>query len=136
MFRAAHARRLVFHRCYANVVLVFLVGGTIPSWRTGGARARMVPKDADAEKTIEELIEARGYPVESHPVVTDDGYVLGLYRIPRGRVEIEEATSTDSTTPGCDGASRAPVLLMHGLFGSATTWVANYADQSLGTVHP
>lgn len=134
MFRAAHARRLVFHRCYANVVLVFLVGGTIPSWRTGGARARMVPKDADAEKTIEELIEARGYPVESHPVVTDDGYVLGLYRIPRGRVEIEEATSTDSTTPGCDGASRAPVLLMHGLFGSATTWVANYADQSLGYV--
>ncbi|XP_072141346.1 gastric triacylglycerol lipase-like [Dermacentor andersoni] len=84
----------------------------------------------------EELIEARGYPVESHQVVTDDGYVLGLYRIPRGRVETEEAskTRTDMTTTGCDGASRAPVLIMHGLLASAITWVTNYADQSLGYV--
>ncbi|XP_075527149.1 gastric triacylglycerol lipase-like [Dermacentor variabilis] len=127
---------LAFHRCYANAVLVFLVGGTLPSWPTGGASARLLPKDADAEKSIEELIEARGYPVESHQVATHDGYVLGLYRIPRGRVDIEEATktSTGSTTPGCDGASRAPMLLMHGLLGSAITWVANYADQSLGFI--
>nr|XP_054931302.1 lipase 3-like [Dermacentor andersoni] len=120
-------------RSCRNAVLVFLVGGTLPSWRAGGALARLLPKDADAEKSIEELIEARGYPVESHQVVTHDGYVLGLYRIPRGRVDIEEATktSTGSTTPGCDGASKAPMLLMHGLFGSAITWVANYADQSL-----
>ncbi|XP_070381797.1 gastric triacylglycerol lipase-like isoform X2 [Dermacentor albipictus] len=119
-----------------NALLVFLVGGTLPSWRTGVARARLLPKDADAEKSIEELIEARGYPVESHQVVTDDGYVLGLYRIPRGRVEIEEAsqTRTGMTTAGCDGASRAPVLIMHGLLASAITWVTNYADQSLGYV--
>ncbi|KAL1438534.1 hypothetical protein MTO96_047897 [Rhipicephalus appendiculatus] len=81
----------------------------------------------------EELIEDRGYPVESREVVTDDGYVLGLYRIPRGRLETEE-TATDSPQPECDGASRPPLLLVHGLLSSAITWVTNYADQSLGYV--
>ncbi|XP_075731046.1 gastric triacylglycerol lipase-like [Rhipicephalus microplus] len=93
----------------------------------------MLPKDADADRSIEELIEDRGYPVESRKIVTDDGYVLGLYRIPRGRLETEE-TTTGSPYLECDGASRTPLLLVHGLLSSATTWVTNYADQSLGYV--
>ncbi|XP_049275323.1 gastric triacylglycerol lipase-like [Rhipicephalus sanguineus] len=84
-------------------------------------------------RCLEELIQVRGYPVESREVVTEDGYVLGIYRIPRGRLETEE-TTTGSPYLDCDGASRPPLLLVHGLLGSAVTWVTNYADQSLGYV--
>ncbi|KAH6940489.1 hypothetical protein HPB50_000510 [Hyalomma asiaticum] len=115
---------------FSNAVLAFFVGSTLPSWRTEGAHAVMLPKDPDAEKSIEELIEARGYPVESREVVTDDGYVLGLYRIPRGRLEVAGSTSQECD----DSAGRPPVLLMHGLLSSAIPWVSNYPDQSIGFV--
>ncbi|KAL3209286.1 hypothetical protein MRX96_009277 [Rhipicephalus microplus] len=133
-FHAVRFKRLAIRSCCVDAVLVFLlVGGTLPSWKTRGARALMLPKDADADRSIEELIEDRGYPVESRKIVTDDGYVLGLYRIPRGRLETEE-TTTGSPYLECDGASRTPLLLVHGLLSSAITWVTNYADQSLGYV--
>ncbi|KAH8035141.1 hypothetical protein HPB51_004382 [Rhipicephalus microplus] len=129
-----HVRFATLHWGKGDAVLVFLlVGGTLPSWKTRGARALMLPKDADADRSIEELIEDRGYPVESRKILTDDGYVLGLYRIPRGRLETEE-TTTGSPYLECDGASRTPLLLVHGLLSSAITWVTNYADQSLGYV--
>ncbi|XP_066143555.1 uncharacterized protein [Euwallacea fornicatus] len=33
---------------------------------------------------LDQLIKKHGYPVELHEVVTDDGYILNLYRIPHG----------------------------------------------------
>ena len=38
--------------------------------------------DSDAFKTLKELTEKYGFGYEEHSVVTEDGYVLGLYRIP------------------------------------------------------
>ncbi|XP_045609072.1 lipase 3 [Procambarus clarkii] len=35
--------------------------------------------------TTAELIAARGYPAEAHHVVTSDGYILEIHRIPHGR---------------------------------------------------
>lgn len=33
-----------------------------------------------------QIIANRGYPAETHTVVTPDGYILTLHRIPRGRI--------------------------------------------------
>ncbi|XP_077549614.1 gastric triacylglycerol lipase-like [Haemaphysalis longicornis] len=104
-----------------------------PEGTSGSYHTQMLPRDPDADKTIEELIAARGYPVESHEVVTADGYVLGLQRIPQGkRAPVADA----ATACGAEGEDvrRPAVLVMHGLGATAITWVANYDDQSLGFV--
>jgi pimeloyl-ACP methyl ester carboxylesterase len=67
----------------------------------------------------DEIILGWGYPVESHYVQTRDGFNLRMYRIPYG-------VHNDSAI-----GSRPPVLIMHGLLDSASTWVANLPDQSL-----
>lgn len=67
-----------------------------------------------------QMIRYHGYPCEIHKVVTDDGYILTLQRIPHGR----------------NGASSngIPVFLQHGLIDSAVTWLNNLPEQSLGYI--
>ena len=60
-------------------------------------------------------------PCEEHKIITDDGYILGVFRIPHGR-------NRTRAKPG------PPVLLQHGLLDAATTWVMNFPDQSLGFI--
>ena len=64
-----------------------------------------------------ELIRSKGYPCEEHKVTTQDGYILGVFRIPHGR---------NSTKVG------RPILIQHGLLDSSASWVVNFPDQSLG----
>lgn len=53
-----------------------------------------------------------GFSFESHPVTTEDGYILNVFRI-----------TSENTTKG------APVVfLQHGVVDSADCWVMNYAD--------
>ncbi|XP_053698633.1 lipase 1-like [Sabethes cyaneus] len=59
---------------------------------------------ADAHLTVPQLIKKYGYSVEQHHVVTEDGYILELHRI-----------------PGKNGS--LPVFLMHGLLCSSADWV-------------
>jgi pimeloyl-ACP methyl ester carboxylesterase len=73
--------------------------------------------DPDWDRNVSQLIFSKGYPCEQHKVITKDGYILGVYRIPHGR---------GTTKPG------RPVLLQHGLLDAASTWVINFPDQSLG----
>lgn len=65
-----------------------------------------------------EIIKYRGYPVEVHHVISDDGYVLELHRIPSGH-------------PGFHPGGR-PVLLQHGILGTDANWLTNPTDQALG----
>ena len=59
------------------------------------------------------VLEA-GYPVESHEVVTQDGYILTLHRIP------------------ASNKSRPPVVfLQHGLMSSSADWVLSGPDHAL-----
>ncbi|EFN63585.1 Lipase 3 [Camponotus floridanus] len=51
-----------------------------------------------------EMIRKAGYPAESHVVMTEDGYLLTLHRIPGGNDSL-------------------PVLVQHGLFCSSADWV-------------
>ncbi|KAL6417526.1 hypothetical protein ACFW04_007353 [Cataglyphis niger] len=50
------------------------------------------------------MIKREGYPAETHVIMTKDGYLLTLHRIPGGNNSL-------------------PVLLQHGFLGSSSNWV-------------
>ena len=86
------------------------------------ADVKQVPEDQDQYKDMMEIVQARGYPIESHLVTTSDGYELTMFRIPYGK--------TGEQTVG----GRPPVLLQHGLLDSSYTWVNNFETESLGYI--
>merc|ERR1712179_708445 len=59
------------------------------------------------------IIENAGYPVETHMVTTDDGYILTMHRIP---------FSKNNPNKNAD-ASRLIVFVQHGLLCSSADWV-------------
>lgn len=79
--------------------------------------------DAVDLKPMADLVLGEGYPMEACTVETVDGYILELYRIPRGRNESEY-----------NGERRPAVLLWHGLLDSSATWVINGPEESLGFI--
>lgn len=76
--------------------------------------------DPDVFYNMSGLVWSKGYPIEEYEVQTQDGYILGLFRIPHGR--------TNSTKSG----SKPAVFLQHGLLAASTNWVENPANESLG----
>jgi hypothetical protein len=64
-----------------------------------------------------QLITKYGYPVETHTVLTADGYFLTLHRIPYGRSVTQH---------------RQPVILQHGVLGSSADLVILGPDKALG----
>ncbi|BBG99945.1 Myzus persicae-induced lipase 1 [Prunus dulcis] len=64
------------------------------------------------------MVETQGYTCQEHELTTADGYILGLQRIPNGR-------SCNET------AEKLPVLLQHGVFLDASSWLLNPPDQAL-----
>ena len=59
-----------------------------------------------------------GYHVEVHSVLTEDGYVLGLHRIPYGKNRQK--------------GPRPPILLQHGIMCNSGDWILPGPNQSLG----
>ena len=76
-------------------------------------------KSKDINNPQPGLITYWGYPVETHEVVTEDGYILGMHRIPHGREGKKDL-------PG------VPVFLAHGLTSSSAQWVFGPPEKSLG----
>lgn len=70
-----------------------------------------------------QLVSLHGYPSESHVVVTEDGYLLTLHRIPGGR---------NHRGPSGGAAARPVVFLQHGLLASSADWVLTGPGKSLG----
>ncbi|GAB0092451.1 Lipase [Sergentomyia squamirostris] len=63
-------------------------------------------------RSVTEMIEYYGYPVETHVATTGDGYLLTMHRIPYGRA------------PGAGPAlNKKVVFLQHGLLCSSADWV-------------
>lgn len=58
------------------------------------------------------LVRKYSYPCEIHRVYTEDGYILEMHRIPRGR-----AMNVDVYQ------DRPVVFLQHGLLSSSAEWV-------------
>ncbi|GMR46692.1 hypothetical protein PMAYCL1PPCAC_16887, partial [Pristionchus mayeri] len=70
--------------------------------------------DPEESMNATEMIHHWGYPVETHEVVTADGYILSLLRIPHG-----------PHSKGNSSCRRPPVMMAHGLFSDASEFVAN-----------
>ena len=67
------------------------------------------------------MIAREGYPVETHLIITEDGYHLQMHRIPYGK--------------GQNGTGMRPVVyLQHGLLCSSADWVMGIPEKSLGYI--
>ncbi|KAL3285127.1 hypothetical protein HHI36_019251 [Cryptolaemus montrouzieri] len=65
----------------------------------------------DVYLSTEEMIQSYGYPVEIHEIITEDGYILNMYRIPHGKVGSK--------------VNQKPILLMHGVYGQGENYIVN-----------
>ncbi|XP_063366211.1 lipase 3-like [Cydia amplana] len=83
------------------------------------------PDDPTIHMSTPQLIALHGYPAESHMVITEDGYILTLHRIPHAKVG---NGSRRIDIP------RKTVLLHHGLLGSSADWVIAGPEKSLAYV--
>lgn len=105
-------------------VLVLLTrSGVVPEplYRDESAVRRLMKyAEEDARRNTTELIRSKGYPCEEYDVVTEDGFILGVQRIPHG------------LKSGSVYSQRPVVFLQHGLVDASSTWVINSAAESLG----
>uniref|UniRef100_A0A914WSG0 Lipase n=1 Tax=Plectus sambesii TaxID=2011161 RepID=A0A914WSG0_9BILA len=95
-------------------------GNEITQTEQDGTDGRTFPFDPEIFMTPPQIIARWGYPAETHHVVTEDGYVLEMHRIPSGKGKKSEA----------DGRRRPVVFMQHGLLSCSSNWVTNLPNES------
>lgn len=81
----------------AVILITTCHGGLIP------------PDDPDYGRSMVQLVESRGFGLETHEVVTIDGYILILHRIINPLIPLT--------------ANKRPHILHHGIFATSIDWV-------------
>ncbi|XP_037027397.1 lipase 3-like isoform X2 [Bradysia coprophila] len=84
-----------------------------------------IPYNPDTDLGTCEIAARHGYPCEAHVVITEDGYLLTIHRIPCGRIGCEHV--------GKRGSGQ-PVFLQHGLLSSSADWLLSGPEKALGFI--
>ncbi|XP_052028513.1 tear acid lipase-like protein [Apodemus sylvaticus] len=79
-------------------------------------------KNPEVHMNVSQIIRHWEYPSEEYEVVTDDGYILPINRIPHGK------NNANSSAP------KMVVFCLHGLFSTAGVWVFNPPNNSLAFI--
>ncbi|KEH15743.1 alpha/beta hydrolase family protein [Medicago truncatula] len=66
-------------------------------------------------------VTIHGFKCEEHEVITKDGYILSIQRIPEGRSEAKSNVTK----------KKEPVIVQHGVFVDGATWFLNSPKQNL-----
>ena len=67
------------------------------------------------------IIASRGYPVEIHEIITEDGYILELHRISYGKGQVPNPK-----------IKKPVVFLQHGFLNTDNVWLLTPSNQALG----
>lgn len=84
----------------------------------------LLPEDTDAFKTMGEHAIKYGFEYEEHTVVTEDGYILTVGRIPGELGKKNDEKNSNGAT------GKPAVILQHGLECNMMTWVFNTNDSA------
>ncbi|NXA62733.1 LICH hydrolase, partial [Mohoua ochrocephala] len=101
--------------------IAFSAGFTAASIPSADASRCKKSRNPECFMNVSEIIRYHGYPSEEYEVTTEDGYILGVFRIPTGRKRQNTG-------------KKPAVLLHHGVLADATHWISNMASNSLGFI--
>ncbi|NXA26067.1 LICH hydrolase, partial [Ibidorhyncha struthersii] len=101
--------------------IAFSAGFTTPSSLNSDKSQYRKTRNPESFMNVSEIIRYHGYPSEEYQVTTEDGYILGVFRIPAGR---------NSQNTG----KKPAVLLHHGTLGDSIQWISNLPNNSLGFI--
>jgi lysosomal acid lipase/cholesteryl ester hydrolase len=86
---------------------------------------------------ILDYIRGIGFPAEKHHVLTEDGFVIQMHRIPHGKslnllgLPSSDLNQSSGNSPNKNRRKRPVVFLQHGVCNSSSTWVVTGEKQSL-----
>ncbi|GMF56656.1 unnamed protein product [Phytophthora fragariaefolia] len=119
----APSQHLYFAWAITIIALLLAIGWTGVAGEAEATEVAEVDVDDDVGRNVVEIVEARGYFVETHKVTTADDYILTMYRLPKTYAESQSEAKAATNKP--------VVLLQHGLLDSSFTFVCNFRNQSL-----